>query len=100
MKFGECECDGFFLLSAQHESFADFHPDGADLGTGGGMQTWRFQSAEGRTYFKRTLELDSLLSIAVGNTKALENRVLDCITPKGRIRRKRFLKLAESIKGA
>jgi hypothetical protein len=103
MEWHEFEAEGpngttRYGLSGESGSFQVFNSSGSDLGTGCGMQTYAFQHPEGRTYFKRWFATDRQLGSAICEVEWLKNAIRGCVTASGRVRRKKLLKLVETIK--
>lgn len=84
-------------LAPKFGSFGVTTCDG-DLGTGAGQFLHVFQHPEGRTYFKQWYATDRQLTKAVSELEWLKGAIRACLTPSGRVRRKRLLKLAETVK--
>lgn len=50
-----------FLAFTTPGSYANYSPNGSDLGSGGGQTTWAFQTAEGRDiWISKAVEINAL----------------------------------------
>ena len=77
-------------------SYADCNSE--DLGSGTHQCTMYFQSEEGREYYIMMEEARNQLCSVNGEFQWLKHSILGVLSPSGKIRRKRFLELAERCK--
>ena len=89
--------DGRFGLSSNPGgSYADCSDDG-DLGTGGGQRIMAFQSEEGREYFIQSDMWERQARLNARDLRWFKQSLAECVTPTGRVRRKRLLALIEKV---
>jgi hypothetical protein len=89
------EHDGRYFLSIEG---CPYDENDGSIGRGSFMQTWAFQSAEARGYFIRVREAEREATRAISWLRSFKESLLECVTPSGRIRRKKLLALIERVK--
>lgn len=95
MEFTEFDSNGRFGLSQTPDRFQP--RNGGALGQGGEVRLSVFTSAEARTYYIQARTAENSLRHKDYELDCLRAALKECVTPTGRIRRKKLLDLISKL---
>lgn len=96
LDFTKWESDGRFVLS--RTSGGCFEPWNDDFGRGDSQSITYFGSAEAREYYIQAEKMRYALLWIQWELECLKTSLRGCVTPKGRVQRKKLLELISGIK--